>query len=100
MYGSQNAKFIGLGLIPKPKPVDTTSAQVIRIAKFAVQKHNEDTGTKLVFIEVVGGVSWNVVAGTLCALIIAAQDTKGTYWDKAVIRDAMFGYKKLVWYRH
>ncbi|XP_027162306.1 cysteine proteinase inhibitor 4-like [Coffea eugenioides] len=98
--GGKDTKLVGIAGVPLPKPVDKTSPHVIKIAQFAVKKHNEKAGTKLVFIKVVGGVKWSAIAGTFYALQIETQDSKGTYRDKTLVVEAVTGHKKLIWYKH
>lgn len=104
VYTLQNNMMASGGLaqlgIPLSEPVNPTDPYVIMIAKFAVQKYNEKAGTNLVFIQVIGGLQWNLLIGTLYMLIITTQDSKGTYYDKTVAFETGLGQKYLLWYRH
>ncbi|KAL3519357.1 hypothetical protein ACH5RR_017507 [Cinchona calisaya] len=92
------AGLVGLP-IPKPKLVKPTDHHAIKIAEFAVKKHNEEAGTKLMFVKVVSGVKWSVVAATFYALIIKVNGHKGTYNGKALIAEAITGHKKLIYWK-
>ncbi|XP_027149947.1 cysteine proteinase inhibitor 4-like [Coffea eugenioides] len=97
MMGSGGRAQLG---IPLPEPVNPTDPHVITIAKLAVEKHNENAGTSLVFIQVIGGLQWNLLIGALYMLIITTQDSKGTYTDYAVFLETCLGQKYLLWYKH
>ncbi|CDP10721.1 unnamed protein product [Coffea canephora] len=86
--------------IPVPEPVNPDDAHVITIAKFVVEKQNENAGTSLVFIQVNGGLQWKIVIGTLYILFLTTQDSKGTYTDHAVVFETFLGQKYLFWYKH
>ncbi|XP_027090084.1 uncharacterized protein [Coffea arabica] len=86
--------------VPLPTPVNPTDPHVISVAKFALAKYNDKHGTKLVFNRVNGGLQWKIVIGTLYILVLATQDSKGTYTDYAVVFETFLGQKYLFWYKH
>ncbi|CDP21243.1 unnamed protein product [Coffea canephora] len=96
----RNANLQGLCGIPTAKKADVTDINVIEMAKFSVDKYNEEAGTKLVFMKVIACASWNLGVVTVYALLIQTQDSKGTYIDKAVAVDVTIIGKKLLWYKH
>ena len=100
LWGLQNANLQGLCGIPTAKKADVTDINVIEMAKFSVDKYNEEAGTKLVFMKVIACASWNLGVVTVYALLIQTQDSKGTYIDKAVAVDVTIIGKKLLWYKH
>ncbi|XP_059317738.1 cysteine proteinase inhibitor 1-like [Lycium ferocissimum] len=76
------------GLLGGWSPItDTNDRQVVEIGKFAVDEHNKEAESKLLFKRVVKGET-QVVAGTNYRLVISAKDGShsdkylATVWDK------------------
>lgn len=99
-WSLQKANLQGLCGVPTPQKVTVTEIDVIEMAKFSVNQYNLEAGTNLVFVKVIAAVVWNLDYGTVYALLIQTQDSKGTYTDKAVAVDIMLIGKKLPWYKH
>ncbi|XP_027119102.1 cysteine proteinase inhibitor 5 [Coffea arabica] len=101
MAAAKSAIGAGKHDITDLEPVKPADPRVIEIGQFAVTKHNEEAGTELVFICVVGGFMWGVIGGAYYALIIETQDSSGaTFLQKALVFAVPTAGMRLIWYKN
>ncbi|MCD7447616.1 hypothetical protein HAX54_032234 [Datura stramonium] len=81
-WGGRSGVIVGSWM-----PIDITNPRVVEIGKFAVDKHNEETKTKLEFQNIIKGEA-QIIAGINYRLVITAKNGGSTHnylaeaWEK------------------